>query len=95
MEIGGSLFPVSPYSGADPSKKYPQHSTDQYPNTPQPPPPVLKQTIRAEAYGQENKQRRFYSLDRDLSHSARQALNTYMDSDTGGGELMNRVDVYA
>ena len=94
MEIGGSLFPLSPYSGGDPSKKYPQQSANHPPTTPQAP-PVLKQTIKAEAYGQENRQRRFYSLDRDLSHSARHALNTYADSDTGGGELMNRVDVYA
>ncbi|MDH5446651.1 MAG: hypothetical protein OEY52_13950 [Gammaproteobacteria bacterium] len=95
MEIGGSYFPLSPYSGSDPSTKYPQHTPDQTPaaNTP---PPVLKQTIRAEAYGQENRQRRFYPLDRDLSHSAKHALDTYRDSDEmGQGELMNRVDVYA
>ncbi len=95
MEIGGSLFPLSSYSGSDPTKKYPPHAPDPQ-ITHQQAPPALKQTIKAEGYGQENRQRRFYSLDRDLSHSSRQALNTYMNTDNaGGGELMNRVDVYA
>ena len=95
MEISSSFLALSPYSGSDPSKKYPQHTPDQ-PASPPQPPPVLKQSIKAEAYGQENRQRRFYSLDRDLSHSSRQALNSYMDADSAaGGELMNRVDVYA
>ena len=95
MEIGGSLFPVSPYSGTDPSRKYPQHSPQQVPQPPHTP-PSLKQAIKPEASSDENKQRRFYSLDRDLSHSARQALNTYRDSEeVANGELMNRVDVFA
>ena len=94
MEISGSLFPPSPYTGIDPADKYPQ----QRPPPPQVSPPAtpVKQTIRAEAQGDDNRQRRFYSLDRDMSHSARQAINRYQDSDFAGEpELMSRVDVYA
>jgi len=95
MEISGSLFSSSPYSGTDLSARYSQHHPQQQQTPPQQAPAPVKQVIRPESTGYENRQRRFYSVDRDLSHSTRQALNSYRDLDeAGGGELMNRVDVY-
>ena len=96
MEIHGSYFPPSPYTGTDPAGRYPQ----QHPNPAQqqapPPTPPIKQAGKAESNDFENRQRRFYPLDQDLSHSARQAINSYRDSDYAAGpELMRRVDVYA
>lgn len=95
MQISGSYFPPSPYSGADLTGSQPQQSANQPPPA-QTATPAVAQAHKTETGWDENRQRRFYSLDRDMNHSARQAINNYRDSDmAGGAELMSRVDVYA
>ena len=95
MEIHGSFFPPSPYTGTDPAARNPQQAPNPQQQIQQAA-PAVNQAVKAEPGGYENRQRRFYPLDRDLSHSARQAISSYRDSDVAGGpELMNRVDTYA
>ena len=100
MEITGSFYPPALY----PSVSYPgTNQTAGDPQTSSPPdkenrqaPTTIQPTIKAPQNEYEPNRRRFYNQEKDLPHPARQAINSYIDSDFAGGpELVNRVDVYA
>lgn len=100
MEITGSFFPPAAYppasnTGTNQTAGYPQQrpSADEQNRQAS---TSIQQTTKPQHSGHELNRKRFYSQEKELSHSARQALNSYIDSDFAGGpELMNRVDVYA
>lgn len=95
MEITGSFSPLVPYPStsqttAQAPQNPPQEEQNRQAST------AIKPAIKTSQNEAEPNRRRFNTQQKDLSHSARQALNSYMDSDFAGGpELMNRVDVYA
>jgi len=95
MEITGSLFPLVPYPAANQTGNSPQHRPQPDEQNRQTP-ASIQQTIKPQLGEYEPNRKRHYTEEKDLSHSARQAINSYIDSDFAGGpELMNRVDVYA
>jgi len=95
MEITGSPFPPVPYPAANQTGSSPQHRPQPDEQNRQAP-ASIQQTARPQQSGYETNRKRHYTQEKDLPHSARQAINSYIDSDFAGGpELMNRVDVYA
>lgn len=94
MEITGSHFPPILYPATSQTGNHPQRPHGEEPIRPTP--ISLRQTIKPQPGGYEPQRKRFYTQDKDLPHSTRSAINSYVDSDIAGGpELMNRVDVYA
>ena len=94
MEISGSFHSSSAYPLTSSSRRNPQQRPD-----PEPAPSAqntLQQTIKPQQGGYETRQKQAFRQEKELPHSAQQAINSYIDSDFAGGpELMNRVDVYA
>lgn len=96
MEIHGSSFLPAPYPAPELARKDPQYPAggDEQIRPTRPAP--IPQPVKTGQSGVEPQRKRYYSLENDLTHPARQAINSYHDTDFAAGpELMNRVDVYA
>lgn len=97
MQIHGAFYPPATYAGQAPAGSPSSHPVrDEAPPRQSRPIPALQEVKAAhDAYTQQRK-RSASPRQEELSHPAKQAINTYVESDIAGGpELLHRVDVYA
>lgn len=92
MEITGSFHSPALYPAAGQAVARTRPPADEQDPAPTPRP----RAISTEFSDYEPRRQRPQDGQAGLSHSARQAINSYIDSDYAGGpELLNRIDVYA